>query len=235
VSEPPPAKLVRTSDAARYLGIKPAMMRRHTATYERIHGPLPTDEGGRWYAPEVIERLEAALTAYHAGRYQSVEVSLQALASGEVVQDITPSGVAPQEVVLQELRRLSDLVARQTHLLEVQGEWLERLEGENARLREQLQALPAANNEMQDRQAAVIEALVMEVGTMNEQLKALTPPSDTTSGGKAEYVVEMEKIHADYEKRIRYLQGELERRDSALISAIDDKHKRVPWWRRWLG
>jgi hypothetical protein len=89
-------------------------------------------------------------------------------------------------------------------------------------------------NEMR-RLGDAVEALQAENAELREQLKALAPPADTPSGGKAEYVAEMEKIHADYEKRIRYLQGELERRDSALISAIDDKHKRVPWWRRMFG
>ena len=177
MNEQPPSKLVRTSDAARYLGIKPAMMRRHTATYERIYGPLPSDEGGRWYAPEVIERLEAALAAYHAGKFQSVEVSLQALASGEPMQETALSNVRPPEGLLDELRRVGDLLERQTRMLEVQGERLERLEAENAVMHEQLRALtpPSDTPPQDDERTKEVEELHRRIGYLQRELERRSP------------------------------------------------------------
>jgi DNA-binding transcriptional MerR regulator len=74
---------------------------------------------------------------------------------------------------------------------------------------------------------AEIVALRQTVEAQSEQLKALTPPTDTTSGGKAEYVAEMEQIHADYERRLKYLQGELERRNGQV------QQVKRPWWKFW--
>jgi septal ring factor EnvC (AmiA/AmiB activator) len=74
-----------------------------------------------------------------------------------------------------------------------------------------------------------IKALEAENAAMHGQLKALTPPSDTQPSDKAAYVAEMEQVHADYERRLRYLQGELERRGSQAQPV------KRPWWRRLLG
>ena len=45
---------------------------------------------------------------------------------------------------------------------------------------------------------------------------------------KAEYVAEMEEIHADFERRNRYLKGELVRRDSEKAARVGR-----PWWKWW--
>jgi hypothetical protein len=74
---------------------------------------------------------------------------------------------------------------------------------------------------------ARLDGIEEENRALREQLKALTPPTDTPSGGKAEYVAEMEKIHADYERRLKYLQGELERRDGQAQPI------KRPWWQVW--
>jgi predicted RNase H-like nuclease (RuvC/YqgF family) len=100
-----------------------------------------------------------------------------------------------------------------------------------------LEALTRAVEAQTDR----IKALEAENAAMYGKLKALTPPSDTQPGDKAAYVAEMEQIHTDKEleeermrvkelnRRIEYLQGELERRDSQA------QQVKRPWWRRWLG
>ena len=53
--------------------------------------------------------------------------------------------------------------------------------------------------------------------------KALEPPKDD----KAAYVAEMEQVHADLERRNRYLMGELERRD------LEAEKVNRPWWKWW--
>ena len=68
-----------------------------------------------------------------------------------------------------------------------------------------------------------VEGLQEHNRALQEQLRALEAPT----GEKAEYVAEMEQVHADLERRNKYLMGELERRDSET-----EKVKR-PWWKWW--
>lgn len=68
------------------------------------------------------------------------------------------------------------------------------------------------------------EDVAAAVERLEEQLKALEPPKD----GKVEHVQEMEEVHADLERRNRYLMGELERRDKEKAADV-----RWPWWKWW--
>ena len=59
---------------------------------------------------------------------------------------------------------------------------------------------------------------------LHEEIMALAPSKEDT---KAAYVEEMEQVHADLERRNRYLMGELERRDAEAGKV------RRPWWKWW--
>lgn len=78
------------------LGISTAMLRRHVATYEGIYGELKRDGRGREYSPEVLERLQAALAAHHAGRTASVQEALETMAKNHDVEAATRA--APEEI-----------------------------------------------------------------------------------------------------------------------------------------
>jgi DNA-binding transcriptional MerR regulator len=80
---------------------------------------------------------------------------------------------------------------------------------------------------------AVVERQSEQIALQNEQLKALTPPSDTPSGnglpadlqkGDDERDREVEDLH----RRIGYLQQELERR-----SPSDEARENRRWWQVW--
>jgi DNA-binding transcriptional MerR regulator len=222
------------AQAAGILEVSPASLRRIASQYESIYGDLPrNDRNDRLWTDEALEVITQAQALRDSGRASSLPEALKLLRAGLVdSEEIERAEFKrdPMDTIVEELRALRQAV--------------EGLQAENLELKEQLKALPAAGGEMQDRQAAVIEALVMEVGAMNEQLKALTRSSDTQPTDKAAYVAEMEQIHTDEEleeerrrvmelnRRIEYLHGELERRDSALVRSIDGKRKR-PWWQWW--
>ena len=72
--------------------------------------------------------------------------------------------------------------------------------------------------------AAAVERLQEQNRVLHEEIMALAPSKEDT---KAAYVEEMEEVHADLERRNRYLIGELERRDAEVV-----KVKR-PWWKWW--
>jgi len=76
MTEPAP---LTPQQAAEYLGIKPAMLRRHAKTYERVTGEyLGTGaRGARRFPREVLESLNAAMTAYRLGHAESVEEALR--------------------------------------------------------------------------------------------------------------------------------------------------------------
>ena len=61
-----------------------------------------------------------------------------------------------------------------------------------------------------ERLTKAVEGLQEHNRALQEQLRALEAPK----GDKAEYVAEMEEVHADLEHRNHYLMGELERRDA---------------------
>jgi DNA-binding transcriptional MerR regulator len=207
------------AQAAGILEVSPASLRRIASQYESIYGDLPRNErGDRLWTDEALEVITQAQALRDSGRASSLPDALKLLRSGAVdSEEIERAEFKrdPLDAIVEELRALRQAV--------------EGLQAENVELKEQLKALPTAGDDRQDRQAAVIEALVMEVGTMNEKLQTLTPPSNTQPSDKSEYVAEMEQIHADYERRLKYLQGELERRDG---QAQPVKRSWWQWWRR---
>jgi len=79
--------------AADYLGIKPAMLRRHAKTYERATGEyLGTGpRGARRFSREVLDNMHAAMQAYRSGAAQSVE---EALRSPQTLEEATPGGLS---------------------------------------------------------------------------------------------------------------------------------------------
>lgn len=81
-------------------------------------------------------------------------------------------------------------------------------------LQRKLEQLPEAVGHLQERNRV-----------LHEEIMALAPSKEDT---KAAYVEEMEEVHADLERRNRYLKGELERRDAEATG----KTKR-PWWKWW--
>jgi len=79
--------------AADYLGIKPAMLRRHAKTYERATGEyLGTGpRGARRFSREVLDKMHAAMQAYRSGAAESVE---EALRSPQTLEEATPGGLS---------------------------------------------------------------------------------------------------------------------------------------------
>jgi hypothetical protein len=206
MTEQPPQELVLTpAQVGERLGIGSPMVRRYGIAYESVTG-----EG---LAPEP-----------NAGRLYPERVVRVLEQARDLVKD-TP-GLAVDDAIRSVLGLVATPTAptRACDSSGVTPEHLELIVAELRALRDEVRELRQENHSL--------HALVESQG---EQMKALTPSNDTQPSDKAAYVAEMEQVHADYERRLKYLQGELERRDSALIGAIDNKHKRVPWWRRLLG
>ena len=197
-------------EVAQRLGISTAMLRRHAGAYQQVYDDLVRDaRDGYRYTDVIVSRLEQALTAVWAGHVQSVKEGLERLSEGVGLPEAYEPQPEPLHVVAEALRAL-------------QGE-IQALRGEVAGLREDNAGLREDN------------------GMLREQLKALTAPSDTPSGHKAEYVAETEQIHTNKDleeerkrvkelnRRIEYLQRELERRST------DSQQVKRPWWRRVFG
>lgn len=237
-------QLLTASATASELGVSVNMLRRYAKALEEIEGPgviRTHPQQGRLYTSEQVELLKKAREFVMVNPGTSVEAALRAAMGRDEVIIKAPS-MRSESPAAQEAVR-----AALTEVLTPLVEELQSLRREVAALREAQKALPSSGDEMQERQAAVIESLVMEIGTLNErmeaqseQLKALTPPSGAQSG-KAEYVAEMEQIHTNKDlkeeqkrvkelnRRIEYLQRELERRNNQA------QEVKRPWWRRLFG
>ena len=190
--------------AAELLNVSPATLRRMAIDYEASFDSLPrNDRNERMWPASALEVVKAARTLKNTGRTGTHIEAFKLLKQGDTdLQEIV------QHVDLPEPAEL--VIAKLQELLEERDEIL--LERLLERMDERL----------------------------SEHLKALTPPSDTQSG-KAEYVAEMEQIHTDEEleeerkrvkelnRRIEYLQRELERRSTGSEQASR------PWWRRLFG
>jgi DNA-binding transcriptional MerR regulator len=192
------ANAFKPAEVCQQLGITESTLRRMAQFYEASFGPLPTGSRGREYPDEAVKRFITARQLVDEGQAATLERAFEALANLE------KQGGTANDVLLQAVMPNPDRV--------MFGQMLEELQ----RLRE-----------LVERQEQRYQALQERYDSLDEKiLKVLTPSSDTPSGDKAAYVAEMEQIHADYERRLRYLQGELERRDKASQPA------RRPWWRR---
>ncbi len=128
---------------AERLGISTAMLRRHAATYEAVFGEMPKSErDGRLYPPEAIDRLEAALAMFRANKSTSVEAALEGMAKGEdIPSEVLAKAKEPEplELLLEELKRLREIVETQNELLKIQAERMATIEA-------QLRALPPAQD-----------------------------------------------------------------------------------------
>jgi DNA-binding transcriptional MerR regulator len=127
----------RTSEAAKLLGLKPAMLRRHAQTYEAVFGGIESDSLGRKFDKEFIDRLQAALEAYHSGVAVSVQSALEAIRDG----------VAP-EVSLKPSQ--DEMFLKVLELLAQQNETITALSNTVATLQKQLEA-PKDNDELDTR------------------------------------------------------------------------------------
>lgn len=118
------------------------MLRRHAATYEGIFGELPkSDRDGRLYDALAVQRIGAALAAYHAGSVVSVEDGLRRIAEGEETPEAMFTATQQpdtMELLLGELRGLRVAVERQNELLQTQGDRIAELEAQGEK---QLHAL----------------------------------------------------------------------------------------------
>jgi hypothetical protein len=119
-------KLYVPADVVNRLGITDAALRRFSAEYERVHGPLPRDEGEQVWSEEAVERLESARAAVLDGSAVSVEQALRASVSGAIAKEgpkPRPGGLVRalrgesgvQKQLLEELRLLRHAVEGINH------------------------------------------------------------------------------------------------------------------------
>jgi hypothetical protein len=122
-------RLYVSTDVLNRLGFTDAALRKFSADYERVHGPLPRDERGRVWPKEAVERLESARAAVLEGSAVSVEQALRASVSGAVVtQRLDHSSALPHgrserladavEQLLEELRPAVEVIRRRVEALE---------------------------------------------------------------------------------------------------------------------
>ena len=187
------------------------MVRRYGIAYEAVTGEglAPEPNAGRLYPERVVTVLEQA---------RDLVKDTPGLAVEDAIRSILGMATTPTAP------------ARARDASGVTSEHLELIVTELRGLRDEMRELRQENQSL--------HALVENQG---EQLKALTAPSDTPSGDKAEYVAEMEQIHTNKDleeerkrvkelnRRIEYLQRELERRSTGSEQASR------PWWRRLFG
>lgn len=134
------AEIVLTpGEVARRLGMSPSGLRRLATVYTELYGKLGKDSAGaRIWTPEAVRRLEAARTLMAAGRARSIKDALQAVEAG-----VEPS--IAEATALGQDGRIVEALGVLTARLEAVLDSNERLEGEVAQLRAELQeprALP---------------------------------------------------------------------------------------------
>lgn len=122
-------------DAAQWLGLSGAGLRRLAPIYERVYGDLPRDaRRGRLWPQHAIYRLDRARMLVQEGRSPSVEAALRYEETGDDA-DLYPAPRKPADAnlaaLLEELRGLRQAVERQNALLEEQGQRLAALEAPN--------------------------------------------------------------------------------------------------------
>lgn len=137
------------SDAADRLGIKPAMLRRHAASYEATFGVLPRDgRGARQYPIEAIRRLQHASDLYRSGVVSSVADGLDVVRDPAVIKttEIEVPGSTIDQLVRQLLTEVQTLNAGESapalreRVIELQGQVID-LERRNRALIGEIQRL----------------------------------------------------------------------------------------------
>jgi DNA-binding transcriptional MerR regulator len=214
-------------DAADQLGVAPATLRRYASLYSSVFENLNTDNrGGYLYTAEVLERLSAAKRMQEQGQAVSLEQALLMLREG--VEAPVPAKVEKSKaldlseeargtlaaILRDELRVIIREELAAVRQLEGPTAELEELRQTNAYLKGKLEQLPETLEHLQEQNRV-----------LHEEIMALAPSKEDV---KAEYASEMEEVHADLERRNRYLMGELERRDAEA-----GKQTKRPWWKWW--
>ena len=222
------------------LGLSSSGLKRIVAIYAELYGPLPRDNAdNRLWPLDVVERLEAARALVQAGKAESIKAALLAVDRGV---DIPSVDLATPPSTLEVLRerlealtalpaRLDDLGARQDEAIELAYRAVTMAQDSQERavlLQDTLLDLMAHVGGLQrklEQLPEAVERLQEQNRVLHEEIMALAPSKEDT---KAAYVEEMEEIHADLERRNRYLKGELERRDKEKAAEV-----RRPWWKWW--
>jgi len=118
---------LRTSDVAKMLGLKSAMLRRHAQSYENVFGDLKTDNNGRRYDQEFIERLQTALNAYHDGSAPSVQDALEAIRDNSAL--IFKPEPTKEDIILELLKRQNETIQALEEKLSAFGRQLQQDNG----------------------------------------------------------------------------------------------------------
>jgi DNA-binding transcriptional MerR regulator len=127
------------AQAAEILKVASATLRRMARSYERSYEQLPRNErGDRLWPADAIDRLQAAKALRERGHASSLEAGLEMLATGgEEPGEVLEWATAPKpwEVVVVQLQALREAMGR--------------LEVENRIIKDQLRALPGAQEDVE--------------------------------------------------------------------------------------